>query len=92
MAYLRAVANPADEVSVKRVLGVPKRGVGEASVAKLDALAAAAGTTFVDAMRHAQDAGLTGSAARGVESFVRLLDHLASRLDDARPAICCRRR
>ena len=83
MAYLRAVANPADEISVKRVLGVPKRGIGEASVAKLDALAAAAGTTFVDAMRHAQDAGLTGSAARGVESFVRLLDHLASRLDDS---------
>jgi DNA helicase-2/ATP-dependent DNA helicase PcrA len=83
MAYLRAVANPADEISVKRVLGVPKRGIGEASVAKLDALAAATGTTFVDAMRHAQDAGLTGSSARGVESFVRLLDHLASRLDDS---------
>ena len=82
MAYLRAVANPADEVSVKRVLGVPKRGVGESSVAKLDALAASTGTTFVDAMRHAQDAGLTGSAARGVESFVRLLDDLALRLDD----------
>ncbi len=53
MAYLRAVANPADEVSVKRVLGVPKRGVGESSVAKLDALAASTGTTFVEAMRHA---------------------------------------
>jgi DNA helicase II / ATP-dependent DNA helicase PcrA len=82
MAYLRAVANPADEVSVKRVLGVPKRGVGESSVAKLDALAASNGWNFVEAMRHAQDAGLTGSAARGVESFVRLLDDLALRLDD----------
>ncbi len=82
MAYLRAVANPADEVSVKRVLGVPKRGVGESSVAKLDALAASMGVTFVDAMRHANEAGLTGSAARGVESFVRLLDDLALRLDD----------
>ena len=83
MAYLRAVANPADEVSVKRVLGVPKRGVGESSVAKLDALAARTGVNFVEAMRHANDAGLTGSAARGVESFVRLLDDLALRLDDA---------
>jgi DNA helicase-2/ATP-dependent DNA helicase PcrA len=82
MAYLRAVANPADEVSVKRVLGVPKRGVGESSVAKLDALAASMGVSFVEAMRHAHDAGLTGSAARGVESFVRLLDDLARRLDD----------
>ena len=83
MAYLRAVANPADEVSAKRVLGVPKRGVGESSVAKLDALAARTGVNFVEAMRHANDAGLTGSAARGVESFVRLLDDLALRLDDA---------
>ncbi len=82
MAYLRAVVNPADEVSVKRVLNVPKRGVGESSVAKLDALAAANGTTFVEAMRHATDAGLTGSAARGVESFVRLLDDLTLRIDD----------
>ena len=82
MAYLRAVANPADEISVKRVLGVPKRGVGESSVAKLDALAASTGTTFFEAMRHANDAGLTGTAARGVESFVRLLDDLALRLDD----------
>ncbi|CAN5539224.1 DNA helicase PcrA [soil metagenome] len=74
MAYLRAVVNPADEVSVKRVLNVPKRGVGDGSVAKLDALAAANGTTFMEAMRHAQEAGLTGPAARGVESFVQLLD------------------
>ena len=38
MAYLRAVVNPADEVSVKRVVNVPKRGVGDGSLAKLDAL------------------------------------------------------
>ena len=77
MGYLRAVVNPADEVSVKRVLNVPKRGVGEASVAKLDAFAKADGITFAEAMRHAQEAGLTGPAARGVESFVRLLDEMS---------------
>ena len=74
MAYLRATVNPADEVSIKRVLNVPKRGVGDGSVAKLDAHAKANGTTFMEAMRHAQVAGLTGPAARGVESFVQLLD------------------
>ncbi len=74
MAYLRAAVNPADEVSIKRVLNVPKRGVGDGSVAKLDALTAANRSTFMEAMRHAQEAGLTGPAARGVESVVRLLD------------------
>ena len=77
MAYLRAVVNPADEVSVKRVLNVPKRGVGEGSIAKLDIWANAEGISFAEALRHAQEAGLTGPAARGVESFVRLLDEMA---------------
>ena len=76
MAYLRAVVNPADEVSIKRVLNVPKRGVGDGSVAKLDAFAKADGISFAEAMRHAQEAGLTGPAACGVESFVRLLDEI----------------
>ena len=38
LAYLKAVVNPVDEVSVKRVLNVPKRGVGDTSVARVDAL------------------------------------------------------
>ena len=36
LAYLRAVANPEDEVSLKRIVNVPKRGVGDTSVARLD--------------------------------------------------------
>ena len=82
MAYLRAVVNPADEVSVKRVLNVPKRGVGDGSVAKLDAFALAEGIAFVEAMRRASEAGLTGPAARGVASFVQLLDNLSLMVAD----------
>ena len=47
MAYLRAVVNPSDEVSVKRVLNVPKRGIGDTSVAKLDQYAAETGTVVL---------------------------------------------
>jgi DNA helicase-2/ATP-dependent DNA helicase PcrA len=78
LAYLRAVVNPADEVSVKRVLNVPKRGVGDTSVARLDSFASAEGITFAEALRRAVDVGVTGSAARGVAAFVELLDHLAT--------------
>jgi DNA helicase-2/ATP-dependent DNA helicase PcrA len=77
MAYLKAVVNPLDEVSVKRVLNVPKRGVGDGSVSKLDAFARAEGVSFVDAMRRADEAGLTGPAGRGVAQFIRLLDDLS---------------
>ena len=76
MAYLRAVVNPVDEVSVKRVLNVPKRGVGEASIARLDAFAAAEGIPFVDSLRRAEEAGVTGPAVRGIAAFVGLLAQL----------------
>ncbi len=82
MAYLRAAVNPADEVSVKRILNVPKRGIGETSVDKLDRHAATTGRGFVDALRHADDAGVTGPAQRGIASFVTLLDSLVARLAD----------
>ena len=86
MAYLRAAVNPADEVSVKRILNVPKRGIGDTSVDKLDRYAATSGRGFVDALRHADDAGVTGPAQRGIASFVTLLDSLAARLADERSA------
>jgi DNA helicase-2/ATP-dependent DNA helicase PcrA len=82
MAYLRAVINPADEVSVKRMLNVPKRGIGDASVSKLDSFAAVEGIAFVEALRRADEAGITGPAVRGIASFVDLLDTMAAVVTD----------
>ena len=82
MAYLRAVVNPADEVSLKRVLNVPKRGVGDTSVAKLDKFAAAEGIGFAEALRRCDEAGVSGSALRGIGSFVELLDGMTGMVDD----------
>jgi DNA helicase II / ATP-dependent DNA helicase PcrA len=76
IAYLRAVVNPVDEVSIKRVLNEPKRGVGDTSVGKLDAWATAHGLAFIDALRRADDAGVSGKALRGIEAFLALLDGL----------------
>ena len=77
MAYLKAVANPGDEVSVKRALGVPKRGVGATSVAKMDAYAADAGLTFYEALRHCGEAGVSGRSAVGIGQFCTLVDGAA---------------
>ena len=77
MAYLKAVANPGDEVSVKRALGVPKRGVGATSVAKMDAHAADAGLTFYEALRHCGEAGVSGRSAVGIGQFCTLVDGAA---------------
>jgi len=78
MAYLRAAINPLDEVSVKRILNVPKRGIGDTSVTRLDEYAREEGVAFVDAMRHAEDAGVSGPARRGIAAFVDLLDGLGA--------------
>ena len=40
IAYLRAIANPADDVSVRRILNVPKRGIGDRAEAMVEAFAA----------------------------------------------------
>jgi DNA helicase-2/ATP-dependent DNA helicase PcrA len=77
VAYLRAVVNPVDEVSIKRVLNEPKRGVGATSVGRLDAWATAHGLPFLDALRRADDAGVSGKAARGIAAFLQLLDDVA---------------
>ena len=77
LAYLRAVINPLDEVSIKRILNEPKRGIGDTTVGRLDAWAAANGQPFIEALRHAEDAGVSGTAVRGIERFMELLDGLA---------------
>ncbi len=49
LAYLRALVNPDDEVSWKRIVNTPRRGVGDTSVAKIDSYANGAGVTFREA-------------------------------------------
>ena len=82
LAYLKLAANPVDEVAARRVLNVPRRGVGDTSVAKVDALSAEGGIGFVAALREAVDAGVSGRAATGIQAFLDLLDHLSGSVDD----------
>ncbi len=82
LAYVKAVINPSDEVSVKRVLNVPKRGVGDTSVARIDQWIAGRGLSFVDGLRHAEEAGVSGRAIGGIGRFIDLLDTAAARVDD----------
>jgi DNA helicase II / ATP-dependent DNA helicase PcrA len=76
LAYLRTTVNPADEVSLRRVLNVPKRGIGDTSVGKLDTWATSHGVTFADALLKAESAGVTGRALAGIRQLVALLDEL----------------
>ncbi len=76
LAYLRAVANPVDEVSLKRIVNVPKRGVGDTSVARMDRYARQLGVPFADVMASPEAAGVSGKAVAGVADLHRLLADL----------------
>ena len=81
-SYVKAVVNPSDEVSVKRVLNVPKRGIGDTSEGRIDAYARAHGLSFFEALRRADDVGLAGRSAKAIASFVALVDELSDVVAD----------
>ncbi|MEO5975157.1 MAG: UvrD-helicase domain-containing protein [Ilumatobacteraceae bacterium] len=82
MAFLRCAANPNDEINLKRIINIPKRGIGDTSLAKLDTHATESGVSFSIAMRRALEAGVSGTALRGLKSFVTLIDELSGRLGE----------
>ncbi len=86
MAYLKATANPVDEVSIKRVLNTPKRGVGDTTVGKLDQWAQLMGVPFIDALRNYDEVGISGRATKGIDDFLVLLDGASEKLADTGPA------
>jgi DNA helicase-2/ATP-dependent DNA helicase PcrA len=73
LAYLRALVNPDDEVSWKRIVNTPRRGVGDTSVAKIDAYANGAGVTFRAAAQNAAAAGVHGKALGGLRELLELM-------------------
>src|SRR5690348_7975695 len=77
LAYLRAVANEDDTVSVRRVLNTPKRGIGDRAEACVEALAAKDGISFGAALRRAGEApGINTRSANAIADFVTMLDEI----------------
>jgi DNA helicase-2/ATP-dependent DNA helicase PcrA len=82
LAYLRAIVNPADDVSIKRILNVPRRGIGARTEAALDLFAGRERTTFMEACRRAgENSQLSRRAADAVAEFVELLDGLRATIE-----------
>ncbi len=80
MAYLRVLVNPDDEVSWRRIVNVPKRGVGETSVAKLAGWSGRQGVSFGEAVARADDVGLPTKAAAALRGLSTLLDDLRGQM------------
>ena len=77
IAYLQVLANPADEINLRRILNVPKRGIGDRAEAAIAMLAERERIGFGDALRRADEApGIATRSLNAVRTFVAMLEDL----------------
>ena len=77
LAYMRLVANPSDDISLKRIINVPPRGIGKVTINKLEVIAEQAGISFYEAIQSAlKEKHLSSGALNKLERFNTLLCEL----------------
>ncbi|MGW1874850.1 DNA helicase PcrA [Streptomyces sp. NPDC001975] len=77
LAYLRVLANPEDSVPLRRILNVPKRGIGDRAEAMIDALAQREKISFPQALRRVDEAyGMAARSTNAVKRFNTLMEDL----------------
>ena len=83
LAYLRVLVNPDDQVALKRVINVPKRGLGTTSIGHLDRFGQSLEVSFHDALVRVDDEpNLSTRARRQVKEFLALIDVLRAKAEN----------
>lgn len=81
LAYLRLLVNPDDDLSLRRVINVPKRGIGQATVDKIAAFADQEGISMMRALLDVERIGLSNRFLRPLERFTSLIKELNAMLE-----------
>ncbi len=87
LAYLRLLVNPADSVSLLRVMNVPRRGIGKTTVQRLSDAASQLGLPLWEVVNDPEAVrSLAGRSAKGLLQFAELIGDLSRRVQDAPPS------
>ena len=86
IAYLQVIANPADEVSLRRIVNRPRRGIGQTTLERLAKHASDMGWSLMEAIEHAASVSLSAAAAGKVREFAALMDDLRAEAAESGPA------
>ena len=76
LAYLRAIFNPLDEIALKRIINVPKRGIGDSTIDKISEYGAVQDLSFFDALKDVEDIFPASPRNKKITAFVELLEGL----------------
>jgi DNA helicase-2/ATP-dependent DNA helicase PcrA len=73
IAYLQVIDNPSDAISLTRIANRPRRGIGDASLARLQTYADAHGVSLWEALEHPEEAGCGGAPLKAIDKFRTLM-------------------
>ena len=82
VSYLKILVNPSDDTAVKRIINVPKRGIGDTTIGKISDFALNNGINFYDAVVDIDEVPGLARAADKIKKFAGLIEELKAMLDD----------
>lgn len=82
LCYLKAVSNSDDDIAIKRIINVPRRGIGATTVSRVTDYSIDHEISFFEALRQADYIDGCSRAASRIHSFVSFIDHLKQSLDE----------
>ena len=82
LAYLKTIDNGKDDLAVRRIINVPKRGIGNVTLAKVQAYADSRDISFFEALEEAGEIPGLGKAALKIQPFVHLIHEMRLSLPD----------
>ncbi len=77
LAYLKVIYNPHDDIAIKRIINVPKRGIGDSSIEKVNAYAEKNSISFMEALSQANEISELKSRSKKLFSFYSLIKDLS---------------